>query len=47
MNTSMKYAVNKKIISINPTLDMALPKQVGKKAYHTWNIDTQMPFRSI
>lgn len=55
MNTSMQYAVNKKIItlilpdgievsfrvSINPTIDVALPKQVEKKAYHTRNIDTQ------
>ncbi|MEY8390616.1 N-terminal phage integrase SAM-like domain-containing protein [Lachnospiraceae bacterium 45-W7] len=41
MNTSMQYAVNKKIISINPTIDVALPKRVEKKAYHTRNIDTQ------
>ena len=41
MNTSMQYDVNKKIISINPTIDVALPKQVEKKAYHTRNIDTQ------
>ncbi len=41
MNTSMQYAVNKKIISINPMIDVALPKQVEKKAYHTPNIDTQ------
>ena len=41
MNTSMQYAVNKKIISINPTIDVALPKQIEKKAYHTRNSDTQ------
>ena len=41
MNTSIQYAVNKKIISINPTIDVVLPKQVEKKAYHTRNIDTQ------
>ena len=40
MNTSMQYAVNKKIISIYPTIDMDLP-QVEKKVYHTRNIDTQ------
>ena len=41
MDTSIQYAVNKKIISINPTIDVVLPKQVEKKAYHTRNIDTQ------
>lgn len=39
MNTSMRYAVNKKIISVNPALEVALSKHVGKKAYHARNID--------
>ena len=37
----MQYAVNKKIISINPMIDVALPKQVEKKTYHTRNWDGQ------
>lgn len=39
MNTSMRYALNKKVISINPAVYVALPKKVEKKKYHTRNID--------
>ena len=41
MNVSMRYAVDKKIISINPAEGINLPKKVEKKPYHTRNIDTQ------
>lgn len=41
MNTSMRYAQSKKIISNNPAVEVALPKQVEKKPYHTRNIDAQ------
>ena len=41
MNTSMRYALNKKIISMNPALEVALPKRIEKKVYHTRNIDVQ------
>ena len=39
INTSMKYALNKKIISVNPALEIELPKYVGKKTYHARKID--------
>lgn len=39
MNTSMRYAMNKKIISVNPTSGVELPKRVEKKKYHTRSID--------
>ena len=39
INTSMKYALNKKIISVNPALEIELPKYVGKKSYHARKID--------
>ena len=41
MNVSMRYAVDKKIISVNPAEGINLPKRVEKKPYHTRNIDTQ------
>lgn len=41
MNVSMRYAVDKKIISVNPAEGINLPKKVEKKPYHTRNIDTQ------
>ncbi len=41
MNVSMRYAVDKKIISVNPAEGINLPKKVEKKQYHTRNIDTQ------
>lgn len=41
MNTSMRYAQSKKIISNNPALEVALPKRVEKKLYHTRNIDVK------
>ena len=37
----MRYAVDKKIISVNPAEGINLPKRVEKKPYHTRNIDTQ------
>ncbi len=39
MNTSMRYAVSKKIISVNPTSGVELPKRVEKQKYHTRSID--------
>lgn len=39
MNTSMRYAVSKKIISISPTSEVELPKRVEKQKYHTRSID--------
>lgn len=41
MNTSMRYAQSKKIISNNPALEVVLPKRVEKKPYHTRNIDVK------
>lgn len=41
MNVSMKYAVDKKIISENPAIGINLPKNVKKKEYHARSIDTQ------
>ncbi|MBR1742135.1 MAG: site-specific integrase [Lachnospiraceae bacterium] len=41
MNTSMRYALNKKIISVNPATYVSLPKMVKKEKYHTRNIDTK------
>lgn len=41
MNVSMKYAVDKKIISENPAIGINLPKKVKKKEYHARSIDTQ------
>lgn len=41
MNVSMRYAVDKKIISVSPAEGVNLPKKVEKKPYHTRNIDTQ------
>lgn len=35
MNTSMRYAVNKGLISESPAADIPLPKNVAKNAYHT------------
>ena len=41
MNTSMRYALTKKIISVNPAQDVPLPKIVAKKEYHTRSIDVK------
>lgn len=41
MNVSMRYAVDKKVISENPAIGINLPKKVAKKQYHTRDIDTQ------
>lgn len=41
INLSMRYAVDKKIISENPAAEVSLPKSAAKKKYHTRNIDTQ------
>ncbi len=41
MNVSMQYAVAKKMITVNPALNVDLPKSVKKKKYHTRAIDTQ------
>ena len=41
MNVSMKYAVDKKIISENPATGINLPKKVKKKEYHARSIDIQ------
>ncbi len=41
MNVSLRYAVDKKVISENPALGINLPKNVAKTKYHTRNIDTQ------
>ena len=38
MNTSMRYAVNKGLITDNPATDVPLPKCVAQKAYHTRTI---------
>lgn len=35
MNTSMRYAVNKGLISESPAANIPLPKNVAKNAYHT------------
>ena len=39
MNTSMRYAVNKGLITDNPATDVPLPKCVAQKAYHTRTIE--------
>lgn len=41
MNVSFDYAVEMKIISVNPAAGVELPKQVEKTAYHTRSIDGQ------
>lgn len=41
MNTSMRYALTKKIIAVNPAQDVPLPKIVAKKEYHTRSIDVK------
>lgn len=38
MNTSMRYAANKGLITDNPATDVPLPKCVAQKAYHTRTI---------
>ena len=40
-NVAMQYAVEKKLISENPSTGINLPKKVKKRAYHTRNIDMQ------
>lgn len=37
----MRYELNKKIISVNPALEVDLPKRVEKKAYHIRDIDVK------
>ncbi len=41
MNVSFRYAIDKKIIAENPTLNVNLPKQVKKNPYHTRYVDGQ------
>lgn len=41
MNISMKYAVSKKMLSINPAENVPLPKSIKKKSYRTRNINSQ------
>lgn len=41
MNLSFQYAVTMKVITINPTTGIHLPKTVEKKKYHQRTIDTQ------
>lgn len=41
MNVSFDYAVEMKIVSVNPAAGVELPKQVEKTAYHTRSIDGQ------
>lgn len=43
MNTSMRYAVNKGLITDNPATDVPLPKCVAQKAYHTRTIKESSP----
>ena len=40
LNTSMRYALSKKIISTNPAANVRLPKLPGKIETHTRNIDS-------
>ena len=41
MNVSMRYAVDKKIISDSPAQGIGLPKKVKRQQYHTRTIDTK------
>lgn len=41
MNISFRYAVNHKVIAVNPAEGIRLPKKVAKKPYHARNIDLQ------
>lgn len=41
MNVSMKYAISKKMISINPAEGVPLPKTIKKNKYHVRNINYQ------
>ena len=39
MNVSLRYALSYKLINTNPAEGIELPKTVGRKPYHTRNID--------
>lgn len=41
INLSMQYAISKKIIAIDPSEGINLPKNIPKKPYRTMNIDSQ------
>ena len=41
LNVSLRYAVENKLISLNPAEGIDLPKNVEAKPYHTRNIDAQ------
>ena len=41
MNTSMRYAVSRKIISGNPAKEVSLPKKIKQNPYHQRSIDVK------
>lgn len=41
LNVSLRYAVEHKLIPLNPATGVNLPKSVPQKPYHTRNIDSQ------
>lgn len=41
LNISLRYAVSIKVIPVNPAEGIRLPKYMGKKPYHSRNIDTR------
>lgn len=40
LNIAFRYAVQKKFISVNPAIDVSLPKTIKKQKYHTRNIES-------
>ncbi len=41
LNVSLRYAIEHKLISMNPAKGVNLPKSVESRSYHTRNVDVQ------